>query len=814
MGSLALPEDQKHTFLGTAISRYDVDELDELGKKQKREQYVEVKRPDGTVAKSRGERTFYGAFTGGFSAGHWGTVGSKEGWEPAAFVSSRSKRGKVTMEVEDIMDEEDLQEHRASHSTITARGAFAERESKMAAISRPHAALRDTGLSEEVAGEVFGASVQSLGSRLLKAGSQPRATSSTSVPAISAQVAAAQPSPSASSSATPKDSKPKRRLGPAPRPNGWEPPKPASRNAGAEESGEAPGTSEKKVSRPSKKALEDGMKQHRLVNESKAEQQPEPEEDLKIDSDLVPAALGRRLLQANATESVAVVSPPAQTDAPPAAEDPSPLSAEQRHLAAELERYWQMKCDMHGVGYGQSQRANRGQVDTNNRLYMSSKKGKLLNTASGYGEFGTGILERLEEGDVYEDWICDEGRGDRHLNYHMDALKDAEVEAALALEDVSSSSRNTRQPDSASLPGFVKAERTDEVPLDGLAKWRAPKAPRMFRGIHASQGTVNSEAQFGSTEHRTLLEFLGKHGDKRIMDPGHRAELLGEKGRGFAPKKAAPAVEDLTKDDPPPPPPSPLEQTLASVQAATKPLWKGMSSISEDQKNTLLKSLGRSFLVGEKQDMDGASAKHAPFKREPAKQERYVQFCLALEGKVSATQALGNSGGLNEAARHKELEEFGRVYRSFRTDNPNVDIHDALDGGDKVPEPVIRRTLHAWRPDKLLCKRWGVPQPSLFQEEELPGVKRQREYERQVQVGIDKIQREANSILIEDDGPQKQTASNRGIWEPPKSTLPASIATGVASVGSAGATSAPTGDLQRPPQSLFTSIFGNDSDDD
>lgn len=40
-----------------------------------------------------GRRRFHGAFTGGYSAGYYNTVGSKEGWEPKAFKSSRDDRG-------------------------------------------------------------------------------------------------------------------------------------------------------------------------------------------------------------------------------------------------------------------------------------------------------------------------------------------------------------------------------------------------------------------------------------------------------------------------------------------------------------------------------------------------------------------------------------------------------------------------------------------------------------------------------------------------------------------------------------------------
>ena len=111
-------------FLGSVVSKYDVDELDAVRKRCK-ESLVEVKRPDGTVAKSRGERTFYGAFSGGFSAGHYGTVGSKEGWTPSSFCSARQKRSlEPVRTAEDYMDEEDLREHRETHSTIKVRGMY------------------------------------------------------------------------------------------------------------------------------------------------------------------------------------------------------------------------------------------------------------------------------------------------------------------------------------------------------------------------------------------------------------------------------------------------------------------------------------------------------------------------------------------------------------------------------------------------------------------------------------------------------------------------------------------------------------------
>lgn len=61
-----------------------------------------------TVTDKEGRRRFHGAFTGGFSAGYFNTVGSKEGWQPQAFSSSRTNRAQtVRQRPEDFMDEDD-----------------------------------------------------------------------------------------------------------------------------------------------------------------------------------------------------------------------------------------------------------------------------------------------------------------------------------------------------------------------------------------------------------------------------------------------------------------------------------------------------------------------------------------------------------------------------------------------------------------------------------------------------------------------------------------------------------------------------------
>ena len=60
------------------------------------------------VTDSQGRQRFHGAFTGGFSAGFFNTVGSEEGFAPKAFVSSRHNRAAPrSFSAADFMDQDD-----------------------------------------------------------------------------------------------------------------------------------------------------------------------------------------------------------------------------------------------------------------------------------------------------------------------------------------------------------------------------------------------------------------------------------------------------------------------------------------------------------------------------------------------------------------------------------------------------------------------------------------------------------------------------------------------------------------------------------
>ncbi|EGG01978.1 uncharacterized protein MELLADRAFT_66695 [Melampsora larici-populina 98AG31] len=101
--------DESFVKIGTALPALSSNKVD-------KNEFVPIWQQE--VKDEKGRRRLHGAFTGGFSAGYFNTVGSKEGWVPAEFKSSRATKNKADNEPkrtgasrpEDFMDDEDLAE--------------------------------------------------------------------------------------------------------------------------------------------------------------------------------------------------------------------------------------------------------------------------------------------------------------------------------------------------------------------------------------------------------------------------------------------------------------------------------------------------------------------------------------------------------------------------------------------------------------------------------------------------------------------------------------------------------------------------------
>ncbi|PSN30385.1 G patch domain-containing protein 1 [Blattella germanica] len=86
---------------------------------------------DQIATDKHGRHRFHGAFTGGFSAGFFNSVGSLEGWAPSSFKSSRSDKAKATKQTpEDFMDDEDMDEFGIAPKVLRATNDFNDSDLK------------------------------------------------------------------------------------------------------------------------------------------------------------------------------------------------------------------------------------------------------------------------------------------------------------------------------------------------------------------------------------------------------------------------------------------------------------------------------------------------------------------------------------------------------------------------------------------------------------------------------------------------------------------------------------------------------------
>uniref|UniRef100_F1KVZ8 G patch domain-containing protein 1 n=1 Tax=Ascaris suum TaxID=6253 RepID=F1KVZ8_ASCSU len=147
---------------GTELEELDDEERDVLSR-----------RPLGVqeqvVRDEKGRRRFHGAFTGGFSAGYFNTVGTKEGWQPKQFRSSRDERGeRFEQRAEDFMDEEDMGEFGiASRRMRTALDDTHQRTTQKLAWERTDHSALDASLASRIESLVRPVR-ESMGVRLLK----------------------------------------------------------------------------------------------------------------------------------------------------------------------------------------------------------------------------------------------------------------------------------------------------------------------------------------------------------------------------------------------------------------------------------------------------------------------------------------------------------------------------------------------------------------------------------------------------------------------------------------------------------------------
>lgn len=123
---------------------------------------------DQIVTDENGKRRFHGAFTGGFSAGYWNTVGSQEGWTPQNFKSSRAEKAtRMQQKPVDFMDDEDLGEFGIAPQRLQVREEYggASGESRKRKLQLPSGF---GGGSSDVLNNIFQPVRTTVGVKILK----------------------------------------------------------------------------------------------------------------------------------------------------------------------------------------------------------------------------------------------------------------------------------------------------------------------------------------------------------------------------------------------------------------------------------------------------------------------------------------------------------------------------------------------------------------------------------------------------------------------------------------------------------------------
>ncbi|KAG5192268.1 hypothetical protein JKP88DRAFT_351998 [Tribonema minus] len=808
---------------------------------------------EGKAAK-RPER-FHGAFTGGFSAGYFNTVGTAEGWAPSKFVSSRDRRAgggedggaaaaaaaqQQRQRPEDFMDEEDgllgrtLQEDGLLGRTLQAKEDFDTMGQTAAAAARQHAEAISKGsaIPGPAPLELIGPSSDPIGRRLLRAmgwregqgvGRRVRRR-----PAAAAAAAAA-PRTGETEGAAPK----RPRLGPLQHLEDecQQQPQASLAAAGA--------------------GVPDGDSSRR--RRQRAETQLEVEDE-------APAAVRARFAGGPVTfapdnAAAAVAVPPAKADAYGVGYDPyahapelaAALRAGSRRGAADAAAagarpaVYRMSDAVRGGGGSaqqQQQRAPRGVPHERHgarpAVYRMSDAVRGSSRAQQRSGGGSAQQQRGLHGFAVDDEDDDAAFGDAAIEYDTTIVEDevevggsggAALSSAVAAwtkgvevdagEAAAALRRHARCPSDNRPPpvGFVVAS----IPLQKPTYWTPPEPPSTFVPRH----------QFSPEQDRARLEMVDMIWGKARgrVDAGQRGALLGE----------APRVRGALLGE------APLVVTLqqgatAAAAAAAAPAAAPAAAAREVFMPAAFDGL-KSAMASRFTGSSGTEAPptgpiglsmRAPKGLANSGTEAPPSGPIGLSMRAPKAQATAAQAQALPKARSKlfrggepevlmpEARPAGLSTGGLSAATPKVDAEaEAAKERERLAALEPTRTVSVWRPSPLLCKRLNVPVPPAS-----------REVQWGTQAG--RAQEKSTEIFHESIGkfaPSAAAAAKLPLLHGVGEGAPAAVTVGAGLVQRNGAAAAAAGGAQeppappldievavKPPLDLFKRIFEPDSD--
>ncbi|XP_064015929.1 G patch domain-containing protein 1 [Pogoniulus pusillus] len=600
-----------------------------------------IKKPvplqEQTVKDAKGRyQRFHGAFTGGFSAGYFNTVGTKEGWTPSAFVSSRQKRAdRTVLGPEDFMDEEDLSEFGIAPKDITTTDDFASKtkdrvKEKARQIAGVVASIPGTTAFDDL----IGPSKITVGVELL-------------------------------------------------RKMGWK---------------EGQGIGPRIKRKPRRQKPDPAVKVYGCALPPGPSEGSEDEED--------------------------EYQPENVTFAP---KDVMPVDLTPKE-------------NVHGLGYkgldpsqalfGASGREHLNlfagsSEDTSNLLGdLSHSRGRKLGITG--QAFGVGALEE-EDDDIY---------ATEALSKYDTVLKDEEPGDGLygwtAPKQYKSKKRSEREVKYIGkiLDGFSLASKSSSP----SKTYPPPDLPRNYRPVHYFRPVVAAGSQSHHLQ-RALEESTGRlesdvtQRSRHTLNASQRREQLGETSlKGPAPS----VLEYLSEKD---------RERLKEVKQASEQQMKAKVLPQQAQTSRFQPASPENaahkwqMLMGD-QLANAGSSDFKPFARNPEKQKRYESFVKSLQqGEKAEKLDHYSDPSMTEWERGREQEEFFRAAMLYKSSNSTLSSRFTRakyeDDVDKVEVPrdeendiddketavkmkmfgKLTRDTFEWHPEKLLCRRFNVPDP-------------------------------------------------------------------------------------------------------
>nr|XP_011763624.1 G patch domain-containing protein 1 [Macaca nemestrina] len=606
------------------------------------EEVIRSKQPiplqDQTVRDEKGRyKRFHGAFSGGFSAGYFNTVGSKEGWTPSTFVSSRQNRAdKSVLGPEDFMDEEDLSEFGIAPKAIVTTDDFASKtKDRIREKARQLAAATAPIPGATLLDDLITPAKLSVGFELL-------------------------------------------------RKMGWK---------------EGQGVGPRVKRRPRRQKPDPGVKIYGCALPPGSSEGSEGEDDDYLPDNVTFAPKDVTPVDFTPKDNVHGLAYKG-------------LDPHQALFGTSGEHF-------NLFGGGSERAGDLGEIGLN--------KGRKLGISG--QAFGVGALEE-EDDDIY---------ATETLSKYDTVLKDEEPGDGLYGWTAPRQYKNQKESEKdlryigKILDGFSLASK----PLSSKKSYPPPELPRDYRPVHYFRPMVAT-----TSENSHLLQVLSESAGKATPDPGthskhqlnasKRAELLGETPIQGS---ATSVLEFLSQKD---------KERIKEMKQAT------------DLKAAQLKarSLAQNAQSSRAQPSPAAASGHCswhmalgggtatlkasnfkPFAKDPEKQKRYEEFLVHMkQGQKDALERCLDPS-MTEWERGRERDEFARaalLYASSHStlssrfthakeedDSDQVEVprDQENDVGDKQSAVKMKmfgkltRDTFEWHPDKLLCKRFNVPDP-------------------------------------------------------------------------------------------------------